>query len=76
MRQAYGLMVNYLYKLDDIEANHEAFVGRGEVVTTQSIRRLVPSGRGTRTPVPLREPLSEAQPGDAHDKKAFMEPSQ
>lgn len=76
MRQAYGLMVNYLYKLDDIETNHEAFVGRGEVVTTPSIRRLMPSGRGTRTPVLLREPLSEPQPADAHDKKAFMEPSQ
>src|SRR5690606_42151214 len=35
MRQAYGLMVNYLYKLDDIEANHEAFAGRGEVVRSE-----------------------------------------
>ncbi|WP_455274466.1 malonyl-CoA decarboxylase [Rhizobium herbae] len=53
MRQAHGLMVNYLYKLDDIEANHEAFAGRGEVVTTPAIRRLVPTDRGTRSLVPL-----------------------
>lgn len=46
MRQAYGLMVNYLYKLDEIEANHEAFVGRGEVATTPAIRRLVPPEKG------------------------------
>ncbi|WP_048647353.1 malonyl-CoA decarboxylase [Nitratireductor soli] len=47
MRQAHGLMVNYLYKLDDIETNHEAFVGRGEVVAAPSIRRLMPAERGT-----------------------------
>ncbi|HEV7437153.1 MAG TPA: malonyl-CoA decarboxylase [Pseudorhizobium sp.] len=45
LRQAHGLMVNYLYKLDDIEANHEAFAGRREVVTTQQIRRLVPANK-------------------------------
>lgn len=45
MRQAHGLMVNYLYKLDDIEANHEAYASRDEVVATQAIRRLVPSAK-------------------------------
>ena len=29
MKQAHGLMVNYLYKLDDIETNHERFAGQG-----------------------------------------------
>jgi malonyl-CoA decarboxylase len=43
MRQAYGLMVNYLYRLGDIEANHEAYAARGEVVTTPQIRKLVPA---------------------------------
>ncbi|MCF3642093.1 malonyl-CoA decarboxylase [Rhizobium sp. TRM95111] len=52
MRQAHGLMVNYLYKLDDIETNHEAFAGRNEVVTTPAIRRLVPADRG-RSLVPF-----------------------
>jgi malonyl-CoA decarboxylase len=42
MRQAHGLMVNYLYRLSDIETNHEAFAARGEVVTTTPIRRLAP----------------------------------
>lgn len=40
LRQAYGLMVNYLYKLDDIESNHEAFADKGEVVATEMIRKL------------------------------------
>jgi malonyl-CoA decarboxylase len=39
--QAYGLMVNYLYKLDEIEANHERFATRGEVVATPAVRRLL-----------------------------------
>ncbi|SFU23093.1 malonyl-CoA decarboxylase [Mesorhizobium sp. YR577] len=55
MRQAYGLMVNYLYKLDDIETNHEAFAGRGEVVAAQPIRRLVPASRPQRSLVPLTD---------------------
>jgi len=40
LQHAHGLMVNYLYKLDDIEANHEAYASRSEVVTTSAIGRL------------------------------------
>ncbi|EKF41486.1 malonyl-CoA decarboxylase [Nitratireductor indicus] len=45
MRQAHGMMVNYLYKLDDIETNHEAFATRGEVAASPAVRRLAPAGR-------------------------------
>ncbi|MCL4799948.1 MAG: malonyl-CoA decarboxylase family protein, partial [Burkholderiales bacterium] len=31
MRQSYGLMVNYQYKLDEIESNHEAYAREGKV---------------------------------------------
>jgi len=41
-------MVNYLYKLDDIEANHEAFAGRGEVVASTAVQRLAPPERALR----------------------------
>jgi malonyl-CoA decarboxylase len=41
LREAHGLMVNYLYKLDDIEANHEAFAARHEVVASRDVRRLL-----------------------------------
>ncbi|MBF0375340.1 MAG: malonyl-CoA decarboxylase [Alphaproteobacteria bacterium] len=37
MRQAHGLMVNYLYEVDRIEANHERFA-EGEVVAAESVR--------------------------------------
>ena len=38
--QAAGFMVNYLYDLDAIERNHEAFAERGEVVAASDLRRL------------------------------------
>lgn len=63
MRQAHGLMVNYLYKLDDIEANHEAFAARGEVAAAPSLKRLVRD----REP---RSPLAIAQHGtDANQSR-------
>ena len=39
--QAYGLMVNYRYELDDIEKNHEAYAGSGEIVASSAVRRLL-----------------------------------
>ncbi|MFC7054147.1 malonyl-CoA decarboxylase [Hansschlegelia quercus] len=44
-RQAHSMMVNYLYELDEIEANHEAFFARGEVAASSSVRRLAPKSR-------------------------------
>ena len=41
MKQSFGLMVNYLYDLDDIERNHEAFAEKGEVIASPSVRRLL-----------------------------------
>lgn len=41
--QSAGIMVNYLYKLNDIEANHEAYRGEGKVTTSSSIRALLKS---------------------------------
>lgn len=39
-QQSFGLMVNYLYKLDDIATNHEAYVQRGEVVASRELINL------------------------------------
>ncbi len=38
--QSAGIMVNYRYKLDDIEANHEAYRGEGRVRISSSLRHL------------------------------------
>src|SRR5579864_793015 len=41
LQQSAGIMVNYLYRLPDIEANHEAYRGSGEVAIGSSVRHLV-----------------------------------
>ena len=45
--QSHGLMVNYLYDLDDIEKNHEAYAEGRRVVASNGVRRLM-RGRGGR----------------------------
>ncbi len=39
LTQGHGLMVNYLYQLDDIEENHEAFADRGEIIISGEVRQ-------------------------------------
>ena len=39
--QSHGLMVNYLYDLDDIEKNHEAYAEGRRVVASNAVRRLL-----------------------------------
>jgi malonyl-CoA decarboxylase len=39
MAQAYGLMVNYQYDLDDIEKNHEAYAEGRTVVAASAVQR-------------------------------------
>ena len=35
-----GMMVNYLYRLTDVESNHEAFVAKHRVVASHELRKL------------------------------------
>jgi malonyl-CoA decarboxylase len=39
--QSYGLMVNYLYDLEDIEKNHEAYAEGHAIVAASAVKRLV-----------------------------------
>jgi malonyl-CoA decarboxylase len=39
IRQAHGLMVNYLYDVAAIEKNHEAYAENGEIVASAAVRR-------------------------------------
>ena len=43
LRESAGIMVNYLYRLDDIEKNHEAFANQDEVVASGAVKRLLKS---------------------------------
>jgi malonyl-CoA decarboxylase len=41
LQQSAGVMVNYLYRLDHIEANHEAYRGEGRVAASSTVRHLL-----------------------------------
>jgi len=40
LRQSAGMMVNYLYRLEEVEANHETYVRERRVVASAGIRKL------------------------------------
>jgi malonyl-CoA decarboxylase len=40
MRQSHGVMVNYLYDLDDIEKNHEAYAANRTVAASSAVKKL------------------------------------
>lgn len=54
LREGYGLMVNYLYDLRFIEANHEALANEGRVVASDAVQRQLPA--------PARQPVTETVP--------------
>lgn len=41
LRESAGIMVNYLYRLDDIEKNHEAYADRYEVAASSAVKKLL-----------------------------------
>ena len=41
LRESAGIMVNYLYRPEDIEKNHEAYANQGEVVASGPVRKLL-----------------------------------
>jgi malonyl-CoA decarboxylase len=43
LQQSFGMMINYLYRLPDIEANHEAYRGDGRIAASSAFNRLVKS---------------------------------
>jgi malonyl-CoA decarboxylase len=49
--ESYGVMVNYLYDLNEIERNHEAFANQGTVVASSAVKKLAPSSK-PRAPTP------------------------
>jgi malonyl-CoA decarboxylase len=52
LQQSHGIMVNYLYDLNDIEKNHEAYAGHRTIVASGAVKRLA---RPTHELVPVAE---------------------
>ncbi len=50
LHQSHGLMVNYLYRLEDIERNHEGYATGGKVAHSREIQKLLRQSK-TATPV-------------------------
>jgi len=44
LQQSAGIMVNYLYRLGEIEVNHEAYRGEGRVAASSALRNLARAG--------------------------------
>jgi malonyl-CoA decarboxylase len=45
LAESFGIMVNYLYDLEEIERNHEAFVNRGQIAASAAVKKLLPTGQ-------------------------------
>jgi malonyl-CoA decarboxylase len=43
LRESASIMVNYLYRLEDIEKNHEAYANQGEIVASSAVKKLLKS---------------------------------
>ena len=49
LTESFGIMVNYLYDLASIEANHEAFVRAGKVAHSDAVGELMRDGSAAKT---------------------------
>ena len=48
LKNSFGVMVNYQYRREDIEANHEAYRGEGALVASSAVRALANLPRTSR----------------------------
>lgn len=55
LRQSAGLMVNYRYRLEEIEANHERYASHGAIAASTAVRRLIGRGWGSAGGGPAEE---------------------
>ena len=58
MAQSYGLMVNYVYDLGDVEKNHEEYVNRRHVACSAGVEKLVKGVQPLPVETPPRAPIS------------------
>ncbi len=52
LEESYGVMVNYLYDLAEIERNHEAYANQRVVVASSAVKRTLPNVRSSRPVAP------------------------
>jgi malonyl-CoA decarboxylase len=59
IQESFGIMVNYLYDVETIESNHEAFVNDGRIICSADVDALLAADISSRA-----RGLAEAQPRD------------
>jgi malonyl-CoA decarboxylase len=52
IEHSYGLMVNYVYDLAQIEANHEAYANSAEIATSAQVRKLLKGQKAKKAEEP------------------------
>jgi malonyl-CoA decarboxylase len=52
IERSYGLMVNYVYDLGQIEANHEAYANNAEIATSAQVRKLLKGQKAKKAEEP------------------------
>jgi malonyl-CoA decarboxylase len=50
--ESYGVMVNYLYDLAEIERNHETYANQGVVATSSVVKKMLPSAKSRGAAAP------------------------
>lgn len=68
LAQAYGLMVNYLYVLNDIEKNHEAYANDGTVAASRAVRNMVKTRAKPRDTAPAETPPPQLENAGASQR--------
>jgi len=53
LAQSFGLMVNYVYDLGDVERNHEDYVNRHRVVASSAVEKLARGVESLVAPAPV-----------------------
>ncbi len=69
LKQAHGIMVNYLYNPGTIENNHELYANAGEVVASASVRKLLAADAPASITRNIQALLSPQRP---QQKKEFQ----
>jgi malonyl-CoA decarboxylase len=59
MRQSAGMMVNYVYRLGEVDANHEAYARNGTIAASRRLEQTARESLLTR-PAPAKAPTSDA----------------
>lgn len=69
MAQSHGMMVNYLYELDQVEARHEAFAATGELAVSRAVRQAIGRPRAWAQKNRRANPADE---GEANDDQSTL----